>query len=587
DAAASPGAAALSHARKAPAAGAAAPSNANAAASSQALAVLRPPNPHQQTLHPHCYFRNASLPYSGGVPGSSPPCGRPLPVPVGSLPPYGSPQLPFAFTPSVQSMSLASLHQALVPLGYFGAHVGGAPSREGSRAVSGRDITYLATIRRPSWSSRSGSLDPSLASAGAAGALMPSLSPLHDLLESSYSNASTPGAQHARPDSSDHNRRLSQRCRNPSSSSASAIFSLSPSSAVPGSSPPPHLHHHHHHHHQRQQQQQQQRRLVAAAGPAKAAAGAAEAGGGDGASGGGCNASDVGRRKSKVLVGPEHIMTAARRDATGSGGDGTADSSGGGAVARSTTEGDGAFGSGDSGGEAADRGEDLVPQLDIMPAETAVQYDMYGPYGDADADPGLCPLVREDSESDLLPFALDKEGLVLSPAVASPGAPFGAAAVLTAARAGPEGRTGHNSTAGPVELTLSIAQARERDVAVGAFVRMMVDAAPLAAPPGHPAARELTPRQALAELEQLATRIRAVLEAAAPQLAAAAATTATSQLHHFHHHLHLHPNYHRHHLHQHQCHYQLHQQQQQQQQQQQHHHHGSALPPLPHLGHQG
>ncbi len=52
----------------------------------------------------------------------------------------------------------------------------------------------------------------------------------------------------------------------------------------------------------------------------------------------------------------------------------------------------------------------------------------------------------------------------------------------------------------------------ERDVAVGAFVRMVAEAAPLAAPPGHPAARELTPAAALSELRELAAVIRGALQ---------------------------------------------------------------------------
>lgn len=52
----------------------------------------------------------------------------------------------------------------------------------------------------------------------------------------------------------------------------------------------------------------------------------------------------------------------------------------------------------------------------------------------------------------------------------------------------------------------------ERDVAVGAFVRMVAEAAPLAAPLGHPAARELTPAAALAELRELAAVIRDALQ---------------------------------------------------------------------------
>ncbi|PNH05654.1 hypothetical protein TSOC_008059 [Tetrabaena socialis] len=68
-----------------------------------------------------------------------------------------------------------TLNFAMVPLGYYGGgagpwnSLGGPPAGAAPRAVSGRDISSLATIRRPSWSSRSGSLDPSLASLGAAG----------------------------------------------------------------------------------------------------------------------------------------------------------------------------------------------------------------------------------------------------------------------------------------------------------------------------------------------------------------------------------------------------------------------------------
>ncbi|EFJ44383.1 hypothetical protein VOLCADRAFT_95367 [Volvox carteri f. nagariensis] len=422
---------------------------------------------------------------------------------------------------SASLMSLASLHQAMVPLGYFAGHVappgaGGVGGGGGgvvgpARGVSGRDITYLATIRRPSWSSRSGSLDPSLASAGAAGPLMASLSPLRDLLESSYSNPSTPGGPRMRPDSADQPRRTSQRHRDPSSSSTSAIFSLSPSSsAVPGTSPAVHLHHLHHQH---------QRRGAAARAAATTAAAAegSGAGGGGGGEGTGLAADSTDSAAAAAAAMRAGPGAAADSATTGAAGDrGAARGMGNGSAAAAAV--------------AAENMDVAEPTEDVVP------YDLYGTYGDPDVDARTCPLIREDSESDLLPFALDQEGLVLGPGAAGGGGP--AAAMLTAAAAaagarataptGGRPRVAGHPAAGPIELTLSIAQARERDVAVGAFVRMMADAAPLAAAPEHPAVREYSPREALLELQQLGNRIQAALEAAAPQLQMAAAAAAAA-----------------------------------------------------------
>jgi hypothetical protein len=86
-----------------------------------------------------------------------------------------SPQLPFAFTPSAHSFTASAMG---VPAGFSGSHPAGIGGQLGlshqgahggsfalalqmaSPPVSGvRDISNLATIRRPSWSSRSSSFD--------------------------------------------------------------------------------------------------------------------------------------------------------------------------------------------------------------------------------------------------------------------------------------------------------------------------------------------------------------------------------------------------------------------------------------------
>ncbi|GBF96972.1 hypothetical protein Rsub_09769 [Raphidocelis subcapitata] len=112
-----------------------------------------------------------------------------------------SPQLPFAFTPSGASVkSLVEQHRwggaaaaaaggapPLLPQGGLASLAQAAAAAAAPAAplclpppsppVSGRDITALATIRRPSWSGRSGSLIAASASAaarGAAGAAPPS-----------------------------------------------------------------------------------------------------------------------------------------------------------------------------------------------------------------------------------------------------------------------------------------------------------------------------------------------------------------------------------------------------------------------------
>ncbi|KAG2484087.1 hypothetical protein HYH03_017106 [Edaphochlamys debaryana] len=442
--------------------------------SGTALAVVRTPSmSHHHTYHQHHFYHQQRHQGAGNAVqpppyGNSPPYGITVPVavpPVGSMPPYGygSPQLPFAFTPSAQSMSLASLHQAMVPLGYFGAPSGGTPrSAAGGAAgagaagvpVSGRDITALATIRRPSWSSRSGSLDPSLASAGAPGAHMGGggLSPLTDLLDSSYSNASTPGAAHSR----------------------------------------------------------------GGGGVGGGGKGAAHGGGG-GAAGAHRNAGPpsgaVGRGGRQPLASPGKAGAAAAAStamagapATGAAAPSGAAAAPGSAAAAAAAGRETAMAAKAAGPAAAAAADPAEPgggaHHHVSPYDMhhhAMAYGPYGPY-DADvADPGVFPLAREDSESDLLPFALDQEGLVLSP-------------VAPAARGvGAGGRPG-GPGAGPIELTLSFANvARERDVAVGAFVRMMAEAAPLAAPLGHPAAREADGAAALAELMDLAAQIRAAL----------------------------------------------------------------------------
>ncbi len=56
-----------------------------------------------------------------------------------------------------------------------------------------------------------------------------------------------------------------------------------------------------------------------------------------------------------------------------------------------------------------------------------------------------------------------------------------------------------------------IAQAQERDVAVGAFVRMMQEAGPLALPPSTPGTEDLTASEALAELSMLVEDIKGAL----------------------------------------------------------------------------
>lgn len=91
-----------------------------------------------------------------------------------------SPQLPFAFTPSGHSLASLAEHHAWTA---------GAPLIPPSPPViSGRDISALATIRRPSWSSRSSSFDV------ATPQLQPSfsVSPLQDLFDCSLLSSSTP-----------------------------------------------------------------------------------------------------------------------------------------------------------------------------------------------------------------------------------------------------------------------------------------------------------------------------------------------------------------------------------------------------------
>lgn len=93
--------------------------------------------------------------------------------------PSGSPQLPFAFTPSPHSLpTLAG--QGSMKSSYLSP----------SPPISGRDISALAVIRRPSWSgaARTSSYDGSTAAAGPQGVNMGS--PMQDSLDSSFFGSS-------------------------------------------------------------------------------------------------------------------------------------------------------------------------------------------------------------------------------------------------------------------------------------------------------------------------------------------------------------------------------------------------------------
>jgi hypothetical protein len=61
-----------------------------------------------------------------------------------------------------------TISQGLLPGGLYGASAPrpGLPSSAAAGGVRGRDITALAAIRRPSWGSRSGSVDALLAGGG-------------------------------------------------------------------------------------------------------------------------------------------------------------------------------------------------------------------------------------------------------------------------------------------------------------------------------------------------------------------------------------------------------------------------------------
>lgn len=264
---------------------------------------------------------------------------------------------------------------------------------------------------------------------------MPLLTPNLDLLESSYSNASTPGAPHphagGRPDSGDQSSRRTDLCCNPSSSSTSAIFSLSPGFGRPsGNSPPLRLHPSKHHNTLPTSQQQYTRQRQQ---PSRAS---------------GQEATATGMEEIE-RVGEASGRTASRKQTA----DGDVD--GGGVAAAAATllskggsANDTSAGAGrddciGAAGDVEGGSGDLTEQLSAEP--DAVPFDMmYAPYGDFDSsDPHLCQFAREDSESDLLPFALDQEGLVLSPVGARP---------VGADRAGP---AGSSARAGPLELTLS------------------------------------------------------------------------------------------------------------------------------------
>ncbi|KAK9823656.1 hypothetical protein WJX72_004459 [[Myrmecia] bisecta] len=102
-----------------------------------------------------------------------------------SFPASCSPQLPFAFTPSQHSLASLADHQV------FPASYGATPlTPSPSPPISGRDISALAVIRRPSWSARSGGSSYHLDAA--TNLVGYSVSPVHDSLESSLLSSSTP-----------------------------------------------------------------------------------------------------------------------------------------------------------------------------------------------------------------------------------------------------------------------------------------------------------------------------------------------------------------------------------------------------------
>jgi hypothetical protein len=118
---------------------------------------------------------------AGGWPTIATPAGFPGPSAALSC----SPQLPFAFTPSAQSAASLGAHlfPSIGPGGGYsssGAPTGGPLALPSPPVPGVRDISGLATIRRPSWSSRSSSFDV------AASTSMPhhmSVSPMADLLD--------------------------------------------------------------------------------------------------------------------------------------------------------------------------------------------------------------------------------------------------------------------------------------------------------------------------------------------------------------------------------------------------------------------